>query len=340
MKMTTIYLVRHAEAEGNLCRRMHGCHDSNLTSRGLKQLHGLRKRFEGIRLDACYCSDLTRAKNTAQAICDACGLEYRVDPGFREVGIGIWEDVPFGYLNTYHGFKMSQFGRDPVNWTVRGSETFRQYTGRFLQSMESAARRHQGGNIAIVSHSIVMRGVLSVLFPKEIIPRSANTAVTCLQYRDDGTYTASYFNDNSHLDPSLTTNARQKWWQQDGAQGDDMFWYREGKVELEGLNAPDTELVFTVLEAERPVGLICLSDVDEQTGRLDYLGLIQPYRGFDLSVQLLGQAVFTLRSMKKKRMIVEQTQNPSLMALCRKMPFAAGEDGTLILDLVCRVQSY
>ncbi len=340
MDMTTIYLVRHAEAEGNLCRRMHGCHDSNLTSRGLKQIRCLRDRFADVRLDACYCSDLTRAKNTAQAICDASGLEFRVDPGFREVGVGIWEDVPFGYLNTYHGLKMTQFGKDPVNWTVTGSETFLQYTKRFLESMESAAKRHAGGSIAIVSHSIVMRGVLSVLFPEMVIPRTGNTSVTCLQFHDNGTYTASYFGDSSHLDPALTTNTRQKWWQQRGAQGDDTFWYREGKTDLDDLDAPDSEIVFTVLEAEQPVGLICLSDVDEMTGCLEYLGLVEPYRGFDLSIQLLGQAVFTLRAMGKRRMIVANLQNPAMEALCRKMPFTEGEGSTLVLNLTCRVQPY
>lgn len=34
---TTIYLVRHAEAEGNLGRRCHGHYDSMLTRRGLEQ---------------------------------------------------------------------------------------------------------------------------------------------------------------------------------------------------------------------------------------------------------------------------------------------------------------
>ena len=263
-----------------------------------------------------------------------------MDPGFREVGVGIWEDVPFGYLNTYHGLKMTQFGRDPVNWTVQGSESFRQYTKRFLESMESAARRHAGGSIAIVSHSVVMRGVLSVLFPDTVIPRSCNTSVSCLQYHDDGTYTASYFSDSSHLDPALIINTRQKWWQQHGAQGDDTFWYRKGKTDLDDLDAPDSEIIFTVMEAERPVGLICLSDVDEATGRLDYMGLVEPYRGFDLSIQLLGQAVFTMRAMGKGRMIVTNLQNPALEALCRKMPFTTGEDNALILNLICRVQPY
>ena len=201
---TTIYLVRHAEAEGNLCRRMHGQYNSNLTARGLRQLVDLQKRFENIHVDACYSSDLIRAANTAMAVCIPNGLEYRVDPGFREVCIGIWEDVSFGYLNTFHGLKMIQFGRDQVNWVVEGSETYRQYTTRFLESMENAALRHKGGSIAIVSHSIVMKAVLKELFPDMKIPHSANTAVSCLEY-ENGTYSVVYLNDSSHMDASLYT---------------------------------------------------------------------------------------------------------------------------------------
>lgn len=32
--MTTIYLIRHAEADGNLYRRAHGWYDSVITDRG------------------------------------------------------------------------------------------------------------------------------------------------------------------------------------------------------------------------------------------------------------------------------------------------------------------
>ena len=44
--MTRIFIIRHAEAEGNLYRRLHGQYDSLLTENGLKQVAALRKRFE------------------------------------------------------------------------------------------------------------------------------------------------------------------------------------------------------------------------------------------------------------------------------------------------------
>lgn len=335
--MTTIYLVRHAEAEGNLCRRMHGQYDSNITPNGLAQLADLKKRFERIPLDACYTSDLTRAKNTALAICSAQNLEFRVDPGFREVGIGVWEDVSFGYLTTFHAHKMSQFGKDPMNWSVKDSETYWQYTNRFLDSMEWAAQRHDGKAIAIVSHSVVMKGVLSRLFPNVRIPHSDNTAVSCLEY-ENGQYRIQFLNDFSHLNESHRAHRGQKWWQQDGAQGDDTLWFRTGMTEVDGLTPPPSPIVITALEDFRPVGLICLSEDDALTGRIDYLGLTPSYRGHGLSVQLLGQAVVYLRRMGKKTLRARPTSDAALAALDRKLFFEQAEDGDLVLDLSLKLQ--
>lgn len=335
--LTTIYLIRHAESEGNLCRRLLGQHDGNVTLRGLRQIADLKRRFENIHVDACYCSDLTRAENTALAVTEPNGLEYRVDPGFREVGVGDWENFPVGYLNTYHGLKMIQFGRDPVNWSVPGSETFPQYTRRFLDSMNQAVLRHEGGVIAIVTHSMVMRGALSTLFPDLKQPSSCNTAVSCLTY-ENGVYTPQWIYDGSHLSPENASLGRQKWWQQDGAQGDDTFWYRPGLTPLEELQAPESPIAYTVLEDQRPVGLICLSEENAETGRVDYIGLIPAYRGFDLAVQLMGQGITDLRDRGKHWMRLRGGDDPILEALCRKLLFV--KDGAdWVLDLSYRVMA-
>ena len=43
--MTTIYLVRHGEAEGNAFRRIHGQYDTILTPTGFRQTEALAKRL-------------------------------------------------------------------------------------------------------------------------------------------------------------------------------------------------------------------------------------------------------------------------------------------------------
>ena len=66
--MTTVYLIRHAEAEGNLYRIAHGQYDGLITDRGYQQLRVLKKRFDDVPIDAVYSSDLFRARTTARAM--------------------------------------------------------------------------------------------------------------------------------------------------------------------------------------------------------------------------------------------------------------------------------
>ena len=65
---TRIFLVRHAEAEGNYYRRFHGQYDSLITENGKRQIECLRRRFEREEVSACYASDLFRTRKTAEAV--------------------------------------------------------------------------------------------------------------------------------------------------------------------------------------------------------------------------------------------------------------------------------
>lgn len=64
--MTTIYLVRHAEAEGNLYRRIHGWYDALVTENGFAQMKCLEERFRDIPVDEVWSSDLYRTMTTAR----------------------------------------------------------------------------------------------------------------------------------------------------------------------------------------------------------------------------------------------------------------------------------
>ena len=56
--MTTIYLVRHCEAMGNINRIFQGHTDEEISENGRMQLERLAERFRGIHLDAVYSSPL------------------------------------------------------------------------------------------------------------------------------------------------------------------------------------------------------------------------------------------------------------------------------------------
>lgn len=337
--MTTFYLIRHAEAEGNLYRRMHGQLDSMVTPNGMKQIRALAERFADISVDACYTSDLIRTRTTAQAICVSKGLSAQAEPAFRELEVGEWEDLTFGYLNTFCPDQMDRFGKDPAHWQVEGSEPFSRYTKRFIEAMTKLGETHPGKTVAIFSHAAVMRGVIMTLFPGEKILPSDNTCVSKLEYQS-GRYTLVFQNDNSHLTAEISTAARNRAMGAGGSRTDHLFWFREGASALPGLRVPETGIIFTVMAGDRPAGVLSLSEQDQDTGVLNYMGLLPHWRGRGRSVQLLGQAVFVFRRMQKNVLIFQKPADGSLDSLCRLMELEADGTGVCTMDLIPQVRQF
>lgn len=284
--MTRIYLVRHAEAEGNAYRRIHGQYDSRITPNGLRQVDALRTRFQGIPIDACYTSDLNRTCVTARAVYLPKGLELHCDRRFREVNLGRWEDIPFGWLERFEPERMTQFNKEPQLWSVKDSETFPEYTQRFLTALREAAEENDGKTIAVFTHGCVLRGVQYLLGGNEWPPYCDNTAVSLLDY-ENGAFQIEYLNDSSHLSDEISTFARQKWWRAGGDRRDFNMWF-----ETEG------ETSYAVLR-DRRVGHIRVSGRGCEKGelRIEDIFLEDSHRGRALGAQLLGQAVSLARKM-------------------------------------------
>ncbi|MBR5381160.1 MAG: histidine phosphatase family protein, partial [Oscillospiraceae bacterium] len=120
--MTEVYVIRHAEAEGNRYRRIHGQYNSVVTARGWQQIDALAKRFADIHIDVVYSSDLTRTRMTASSIYKTHGLPLNVTPRLREVCMGAWEDVPWGEVEQSDPEQLYCFNYDPENWTTPGRE--------------------------------------------------------------------------------------------------------------------------------------------------------------------------------------------------------------------------
>ncbi|MDE6589254.1 MAG: histidine phosphatase family protein, partial [Oscillospiraceae bacterium] len=150
--MTTIYLIRHAQAEGNLYRRCHSWHNGLITVKGRAQIQALERRFDGVHFDAVYSSDLYRTMTTARAIYRPRNLPLRVDPDLREIGAGVWEDVPWGQLLHDDRESLAAFLRCNPNWQVEGSETHPKVRQRVQTAVERIAAAHPGQTVAVVSH--------------------------------------------------------------------------------------------------------------------------------------------------------------------------------------------
>ena len=222
--MTKIYLVRHAEAEGNLYRIAHGHYNGLITDwRGPKQIRALAQRFEGIRVDAVYSSDLYRTQTTAQAIYVPKHLPLHTSPAFREVHMGAWEGHTWQEVSRLWPEEFYHFNRRIDLWQPEGGENARQVLERYLPALEEVARAHDGETIALFSHGAALRivlGTLQGLTLRELgtSPHGDNTAVSLLEY-ENGRFRVVFRDDNSHLTGSdeLSIFAKQTWWKNEDA---------------------------------------------------------------------------------------------------------------------------
>ena len=213
--MTTIYLIRHAEAEGNRYRRAHGWYNSTITDRGYHQIAALAKRFADTKFDAVYSSDRFRTMITALAIYKTHGLPLRTVRALREIDVGYWEDTPWAELERIDPEQLANFSNDSQNWHVDGCESFAEVRDRMRKALTDIAEAHPSKTVAIFSHGMAMRiivGTLQGMTLHEIdrTGHAENTAVAKLEY-ENGNFNVVFRDDASHLGDDIATIRKQPW---------------------------------------------------------------------------------------------------------------------------------
>lgn len=323
--MTKVYLIRHAEAEGNLFRRAQGQFDGMVTALGYRQIEALRQRFLAVPVDAVYASDLRRARITAGAVAEPKGLSIRLSPRLREFGIGVWENVPWAEWAAKDPVSMTAFNT-LEGFSAPGSETPEAVRQRITAEFWRIAGENAGKAVAIVSHGMALRILLGALQGQSFAEmrssaHSDNTAVSLVEVEGDAARIV-YRDDNSHLGDALSTFARQSWWREKGGGAEPSLRFRP--LEPEGDRALYLDLVrrawderheplarFSAEEYLAAARRLCAQPAsaprlalfrDEPAGLVlplresCWFYLLPELRGRRLGIQLIGEAVAAARA--------------------------------------------
>ena len=290
--MTTVYLIRHAEAEGNLYRRCHGHYDSTITDNGYRQIAALAKRFADVPIDAAYSSDLTRTQTTALAITRTHNLPLRLDARLREVGVGAWEDKTWTWLTKFDRAQMLNFNTDAGVWRAEGAETMAQVRQRMMAALRDIIAAHPNQSVALFSHGMALRlliGTLNGLSIAEIdkTGHGENTSVTKLE-ADDAGIRVVYATDASHLPEALTTLHKQLWTKTKGGL-EPGIWF-----------APNSEAPgrFLAMQDDEIVGAVAVgAPENDGTATIEEFWLDEIAQHRNLGIRLVGQAISYARSL-------------------------------------------
>lgn len=289
--MTTVYLIRHAEADGNLYRRMHGQYDSTVTARGYRQIAMLAKRFADERIDVVYSSDLTRTQTTALAITRTHGLPLRTSDQLREIGVGEWEDHTWTWAEKFDAERHYLFNADLGNWHMPGGEDAAVVRARMLCALNDIISAHPGQTVAVFSHGMALRLLVGTLQGMSIAEidktgHAENTAVTKLIADESGLHIV-YRDDASHLPDELTTLARQEWTKNKGGVEPGVWFSRD----------PALRGRFEVMRGDDYAGAVAVHLAEGGVAEIDELWLETEAQRRGYGIRLVGQAVSCARKM-------------------------------------------
>ncbi len=215
--VTTLYLVRHCEGEGNINNTFQGQIDQDITEKGQMQLDLLSERFKSLEFDVIYSSPLKRAYKTAVAVNKYHNAEIIVNPSFAEIDGGEyegkkWEELPVLFPDTYDLWK-NNFS----NFRTANGESMAQVYSRVSEGIVRVVEQNKGKSVVIASHGCAIRNMCC--FMRGIgLERIAechwvdNTGICCYHALDNGKFEEVFFNDISHLEGAAGAEPHRMFW--------------------------------------------------------------------------------------------------------------------------------
>ena len=329
--VTKLYIIRHAEAEGNIFRRAHGWYNGLITQNGRRHIERLEQRMRSERIDRLYASDLIRTMDTAGAVSRACSIEIIKTPGLREIDMGDWDDWPWGkFAREYPDMYKTVFNY--ADWSCPNGDSIRSLYERTNNTVDHLLELNEGKSICIVSHSVAIRTIMCHLYGLPVekiydVPAVNNASVSLFEF-EGSEFREVYVNDFRHIEDLPVVTARRP----TGFEGDLLLWFRgveseddislvenfwsdawktvhgnlsrydrlSASYEIKRIYSADRDSVILGMLGDKIAGVVlCDSSAEhsDNSGHITLFALSPEFRGYHLAVQLLGQAVSYYRAL-------------------------------------------
>jgi broad specificity phosphatase PhoE len=135
-----ILMARHGETPYNAERRFQGQGDVPLNARGIEQARELAQLAKQEPLAALYASPILRARQTAEIVAEAIGLEPIFDARFAETDVGEWQDRLFDDVACEHPEQWEAWQRGG-SWRFPGGESLEEQQARVVDGLVDITQR-------------------------------------------------------------------------------------------------------------------------------------------------------------------------------------------------------
>ncbi|MEW6673165.1 MAG: histidine phosphatase family protein [Thermodesulfobacteriota bacterium] len=172
--ITTVYIIRHGLTAAAAEKRYAGHLDVPLSPEGEKQMERLARHLIGktgpglsegadSALEYVYCSDLQRARKSAEIIARPFGLQPVEVSALRERNFGSWEGMTFDEVNQVFPGEFQEWVTDPLAFCPVGGESAIDVRNRVMRVFYNIIAKKRGQKIAVVAHGGVNRIILCEL---------------------------------------------------------------------------------------------------------------------------------------------------------------------------------
>jgi probable phosphoglycerate mutase len=168
--MVRFALLRHAETDWNRDRRIQGVTDTHLTGAGEEQARAWGQRLAGLDFDGIICSDLARARRSAELINETLGLPVSEDARLREQHWGEWTGLRLADLRRDRPDLVDKL--EAAGWGFRppGGEDRLEVLQRAGEALRDAAAARPGRTVLIVTHEGVIKCLVYHLAGRKFLP--------------------------------------------------------------------------------------------------------------------------------------------------------------------------
>jgi broad specificity phosphatase PhoE len=154
-----LILVRHGLTDWNVDRKLLGRVDIGLNEKGRDQARAAAEALRRFPVRGLLSSPQVRARETAEPIAEALGLEVEVEAGLDEVWLSeAWQGKTVDELRD--DAEMERFLSDPARRSPR-IEPIEDVQGRAVAAIERLRRDRAGETVVVVSHGDPLRAIVA-----------------------------------------------------------------------------------------------------------------------------------------------------------------------------------
>lgn len=172
--MPELIFIRHGQTQANADGRWQGWSDYPLTPLGQTQAQAVAQRLASIPDDfiALYTSPLLRARQTAQAISNALGLDATTVESLKEIDFGELNNISLEEMEAQHPNLFTRWqDKSDMEFQWPGGEQRGKFFARAAAACDLILSNHSNSSkqhsVIVVAHGGTLRACLAHLLPDQ-----------------------------------------------------------------------------------------------------------------------------------------------------------------------------